>query len=225
MHNGNGDDATESAPENVIERLICSPRRARVAGRNVVNPRRSTSAHRRIQSVFACTRPPQQWPGTQGTQDAMVMHGSRHATEVHFTSSTAAVERAQFMLKIERTLGQVSGSLFDTIVANEVGQATSLATRMLGDYRSATETVQTAFERARAEFSSYDGAESPRSWILGYVADEAVRRSNTGLTEQTGLSALTASNPLRQMRWTPRQHSITSGQNVDSPSSLPMCLG
>lgn len=96
----------------------------------------------------------------------------------HFLSPSAAVERARNMLDIERTLGKVSDSLFDTVVANEVGPATALAARMVGDYRTATEVVHEAFERARTEFSSYDGAESPRSWILGYVAEEAVKRSS-----------------------------------------------
>ncbi len=82
------------------------------------------------------------------------------------------------MLKIERNLGKVSDSLFDTIVANEVGAATALAARMLGDYRAATAVVHEAFKTARSEFSTYDGSESPRSWVLGYVAEEAVKRSS-----------------------------------------------
>lgn len=102
------------------------------------------------------------------------LSGQRH----HFISPTAAVERARNMLEIERTLGKVSDSLFDTIVVNEVGPATALAARMLGDYRVATEVVHQAFERARSEFSSYDGSEKPRSWVLGYVAEEAVKRSS-----------------------------------------------
>lgn len=92
-------------------------------------------------------------------------------------SPAAAVQRARNMLQIERTFGKVSDSLFDTIVVNEVGPATALAARMLGDYRIATEVVHDAFERARSEFSSYDGSDSPRSWVLAYVAEEAVKKS------------------------------------------------
>ncbi len=105
------------------------------------------------------------------------VEGRRSRPATHFTSPAAAVERARNMLDIERTLDQVSDSLFDAIVANEVGPATSLAIRMLGDYPTATAVVHSAFERARSEFSSYDGSDSPRSWIFGYVAEEAVNRS------------------------------------------------
>ncbi len=89
----------------------------------------------------------------------------------------SAIARARALLRIERNLGKVSDSLFDTIVANEIGPATSLATKMLGDYRLATDAVHAAFEKARSEFSNYDGSENPRSWVLGFVAEEAITRS------------------------------------------------
>lgn len=107
----------------------------------------------------------------------MVESTATNGTNRHLVSASAAVERARNMLEIERSLGKVSDSLFDTIVVNEVGPATSLAARMLGDFRMATEVVHSAFERARSEFGSYDGSENPRSWVLGYVAEEAVKRS------------------------------------------------
>lgn len=111
-----------------------------------------------------------------------------HGPALNLTLPAAAVERARNMLEIEQTLATVSESLFDTIVANEVEPATALAARMLGDYREAAGTVHTAFERARDEFGAYDGTESPRSWVFGYVAAEAVRRSNMGFgrTRQNG---------------------------------------
>lgn len=107
----------------------------------------------------------------------MTTHGKTGHMGKHFTSPAAAVERAKNMLKVERNLEKVSDSLFDTIVANEVGPATSLAARMLGDYRTATEAVHVAFEKARAEFGAYDGSDSPRAWVLSFVSDEAMRRS------------------------------------------------
>lgn len=107
----------------------------------------------------------------------MATHGQRGTTPKHLTTPSADVERARAMLNIEENLGKVSDSLFDTIVANEVAPATALASRMLGDYRSATEAVHAAFQNARAEFSDYDGSENPRSWILGFVAEEAMSRS------------------------------------------------
>lgn len=82
------------------------------------------------------------------------------------------------MLDIERSLGHISDSLFDAIVANEIGPATSLAVRMLGDFATASEVVRSAFERAKSEFSTYDGSDSPQSWVFRYVAEEAVSRSS-----------------------------------------------
>ncbi len=116
--------------------------------------------------------------GQSGRSTTISRSRSEAAQGQHLTTPAAAVKRAQNMLKIERNLGKVSDSLFDTIVVNEVGPATALAARMLGDYRTATEAVHEAFERARSEFSSYDGSDSPRSWVLGYVAEEAVKRSS-----------------------------------------------
>lgn len=92
-------------------------------------------------------------------------------------SPASAVESAKKHLAIERNLDSVSDSLFDTIVVNEVGPATALANRMLGDYAAAADAVYVALDRAREEFGIYDGSESPRSWVLRFVAEEAVRRS------------------------------------------------
>lgn len=80
------------------------------------------------------------------------------------------------MFRIEQALNQVTESLFDTIVANELDAATTLATQMLYDERAVADVVRTALERARADFDSYDGSDSPRSWVLGYVAAEAMKR-------------------------------------------------
>lgn len=94
-----------------------------------------------------------------------------------FPSPRQAVLQAMEAVEMERNLDQVSESLFDTIIVNEVGAATALANRMLGDYAMAADVVYAALDRAREEFDSYDGTESPRSWVLRYVANEAVRRS------------------------------------------------
>ena len=99
------------------------------------------------------------------------------ATDIYSLTPESAVEQARSMLEFERTLDTVSDSLFDTIVANEYGPATSLALWMLGDYRTATNTVHTAFERAREDFKHYDGSQSPREWVHGYVNDEVLRRA------------------------------------------------
>ena len=95
----------------------------------------------------------------------------------HFTSPRAAVERARRMLELEQALTRASDSFFDTIVVNEIAPAFALALRMLKNYSEASDAVHVALERARANFSDFDGAEPPRSWLLGYVADEAVHRS------------------------------------------------
>ena len=92
-------------------------------------------------------------------------------------SAADAVEFARKMLKAERDLKQAADSLFETIVQNETGAATALATRMLGDYGNAADTVFVALENARRAFGEYDGVSSPREWLLGYVAEEAVLRS------------------------------------------------
>lgn len=105
-----------------------------------------------------------------------------HGAPEQDTSAADAVEFARRMLKAQRDLNQAADLMFDTIVRNEIGAATVLATQLLGDAVDAADTVFVALENARGSFSEYDGSSSPREWLLGYVAEAAVLRS----TMQTG---------------------------------------
>jgi hypothetical protein len=67
--------------------------------------------------------------------------------------------------------------MFETIVHNEIGAATVLATSLLSDPVDAADTVFVGLENARESFSEYDASNSMREWLLGYVAEEAVLRS------------------------------------------------
>jgi DNA-directed RNA polymerase specialized sigma24 family protein len=127
----------------------------------------------RIQPVIQFKHIPLTKRDGNNEETGMKMHG----TSKSVISPFDAVKHARQRLDMERSLEQVSESLFDTIVKNEIGAATVLATRMLGNYEKAADTVFVALENARSEFGEYDGSSSPREWVLGYVAEEAVRRS------------------------------------------------
>ena len=101
----------------------------------------------------------------------------RNTAAIKQNSAAAAVDQARYMFDVERALNEVTASLFHTIVKNEIGAAVTLATQMLGDSVAAADVVQLALSKARSEFDSYDGSDSPRAWVLGYVAAEAMRRS------------------------------------------------
>ena len=105
------------------------------------------------------------------------LDASRLEGPEHMQSPKDAIDQARKMLRVQRNLTRVSDSLFDTIEINEVGPATVLAYRMINNHASSFEAVRVAFERARADFAMYDGVESPRTWALSYVAEEAVKRS------------------------------------------------
>lgn len=100
-----------------------------------------------------------------------------NAATIKQDSAVAAIDQARYMVDVERAINEVTASLFQTIVKNEIGDAVTLATQMLGDSVAAAEVVQLAFDKARSEFDSYDGGDSPRAWVLSYVAAEAIRRS------------------------------------------------
>jgi DNA-directed RNA polymerase specialized sigma24 family protein len=108
-------------------------------------------------------------PAGEGYVMAIAMRGNMRFT--------AARKGGAGHIALQRKLDEVSESLFDMIVVKEIGPATALASRMLGDYATAADVVFMALDRAREEFALYNGAESPREWVLRYVAEEAVRRS------------------------------------------------
>lgn len=112
-----------------------------------------------------------------------------------------AVKRAMAVATFERNVRQIADSLFDTIVVKEIGPATLLANRMLGDYATAADAVYVALDRAHAEFDSYDGIESPRTWVLRYVAEETLLRSAAQQAgDRYGAGAKDALNPTTCLR-------------------------
>lgn len=64
--------------------------------------------------------------------------------------------------------------LFDSAVAGELGRAYNLSLRMLGDYQSASRAVHKAFSKAREQFSSFDDNVRVSTWMLRFVAEEAL---------------------------------------------------
>ncbi len=64
--------------------------------------------------------------------------------------------------------------IFDSAVAGELGRAYNLSLRMLGDYQSASRAVHKAFSRAREQFSSFNDDVRVSTWMLRFVAEEAL---------------------------------------------------